>query len=359
MGLGETAEKPIWHVHSWPRWIRYFLLPLLGVVLLVALPHLFPDRVTFLADLWAMIIFALTWDVVGGQMGYNSFGNIFFFGVGMYVCAIVQKEMLETAGESADYFLALGLGAGLGALVCIVLAALLGSVILGMRGHYFAVCTLGLGVAGAEIAAGIDYIGAGSGMSVPLYPIDAGNQERFFYYCFLVLALGALFFFRRLYAGRFGLVLNAIRDDEEKAESMGLRTTLHKTFAWMSAACFLGLLGAGIGNQSGYIDPRDVAFPASTFGIYMILAVLMGGRGTLWGPVLGSFVFHVAKEFFWTEFLGWNRVALGLLILFVVVFAPGGILGWVQDRRRRLDEEEVEHPPDGEGGVSFAQGGAQ
>jgi branched-chain amino acid transport system permease protein len=137
---------------------------------------------------------------------------------------------------------------------------------------------------------------------------------------------------RRLYRTRLGLAINAIRDDEDKAEAMGLYTTRYKVFAWGLCALFLGAAGGPVGNLVGFIDPRDLAFAGATFGVWMVLMAVLGGKGTLWGPVLGATVFHVTQELFWTYLLGWQRVAMGLLIVVIVVFFPTGILGWVARR---------------------------
>ena len=306
------------------------------IVLALVAPMLAPDYRTQMAFLWVMIIFALSWDLLGGQMGYNSFGNIVFFGVGMYVCAVIQRD----AGLS--YYPGLFTGMGVGALFAVAVAAVLGSGILGLRGHYFAIGTLGLGIAAGEFASAWDYIGAGSGMVTPLYPGEVGGRESFFYY--VVFALAAVTFpvLRWLYAGRFGLAINAIRDDEDKAEAMGLRTTRYKITAWCIAAFFLGLTGAAVGNIIGFIDPRDVAFAGPTFGVWMVLMAILGGKGTLWGPVVGAVVFHVTQELFWTYFLGWQRVAMGLLIVLIVVFFPTGIFGWARERWPGLFGHKVE-----------------
>jgi branched-chain amino acid transport system permease protein len=259
-------------------------------------------------------------------MGYNSFGNIVFFGVGMYACAIVQRD------GGLAYFPGLFIGMACGAAIAVAAAALLGAGILGLRGHYFAIATLGLGVAAGELASGWEFIGAGGGMVPPLFPGAVGGRERFFYY--LCFAIAALTFpaLRWLYRGRFGLALNAIRDDEDKAEAMGLHTTRYKATAWCIAALFLGLAGAAVGNLTGFIDPREVAFAGSTYGVWMVLMAILGGKGTLWGPVLGAVIFHLTKELFWTYLLGWQRVALGLLIVVIVIFFPLGILGWARQR---------------------------
>lgn len=303
--------------------------PMLYVLLLalaLAAPYLLPEYRTQLSFLWVMVVFALSWDVMGGQLGYNSFGNILFFGIGMYACAVVQRD------SGLSYFPALLLGMGVGGLLAVLTALLIGSPLLDMRGHYFAIGTLGLGVAAGEIAGGWDYIGAGSGMSPPLFPGELGAREVFFYFAFLAWAITVFLLLRFLYRGRFGLALNAIRDDEDKAEAMGLHTRRYKTAAWSVSALFLGVLGGGVGNLIGFIDPKDVAFAGSTYGVWMILMAIAGGKGTLWGPVIGAVVFHVTQELFWTFLLGWQRVALGALIIVIVVFFPEGILGWLSTR---------------------------
>jgi branched-chain amino acid transport system permease protein len=129
------------------------------------------------------------------------------------------------------------------------------------------------------------------------------------------------------------LAINAIRDDEDKAEGMGLHTTRYKRTAWCISAFFLGISGAIFGNMIGFIEPREVAFPTVTFGIFMVLMVLLGGKGTLWGPVVGATIFHTIKEVTWTYLLGWQWVALGLLIVVIVVYFQQGIVGWLMEVR--------------------------
>ncbi len=297
-----------------------------AVAIALALPLLAPAYQSQLAFLWVMIVLALTWDLLGGQMGYNSFGNIVFFGVGMYACAVVQRD------AGLGYFAGLFLGMACGAALAVAAAAFLGAGILGLRGHYFAIATLGLGIAAGELASGWEFIGAGGGMVPPLFPGALGGRERFFYYLCFAIAAATFPVLRWLYAGRFGLALNAIRDDEDKAEAMGLRTTRYKITAWCICAFFLGLAGGAVGNLTGFIDPREVAFAGSTYGVWMVLMAILGGKGTLFGPVLGAVIFHLTKELFWTYLLGWQRVALGLLIVVIVVFFPTGILGWARVR---------------------------
>ena len=321
----------------------------------LAAPFLFTAFTAQLAFLWLMVVFALTWDAQGGQMGYNSFGNIVYFGVGMYVCVVVQiglahdvADYTAAGGEKAftfttrQYLEGLALGCAAGGVAAAALAALLGSGLLGLRGHYFAIGTLGLGIAGGELAGGWDYIGAGSGIATPVFPDDLGSRARFFYFVFFALSAAAFLTYRRLYAGRFGLAVNAIRDDEDKAEAMGLRTTRYKIVSWSVSAFFLGLAGGPVGLLIGFVDPRDTAFAGITFGVWMVLMAILGGKGTIWGPVIGALVFHVFKETFWTFFLGWQQVALGALIVVIVVFFPEGILGFIRSRWPGLFGHRVE-----------------
>jgi branched-chain amino acid transport system permease protein len=313
------------------------------IVGLVA-PYLLPEYSNEIAVLWLMIVFASTWDVLGGQMGYNSLGNIFFFGAGMYISAIVQIGLyydvaMYTSGArtthivftNAQYFTGFTLGliaAGVGAAILAVLA---GFILFGLRGPYFAIGTLGLAIAAAEIVASWTYVGAASGVSLPVLPGGPQMQKLFFYYLLFALAFLTLIFLRWLYSTKFGLALNAIRDDEQKAEAMGLQTKQYKRIAWALSAIPLGIAGAIFGNMTGFIDPREIAFPTTTFNIFMVLMVLLGGKGTLWGPVIGALVFHVIKEVTWTYFLGWQYIALGVLIVVTIVYFPQGIVGWLTE----------------------------
>ena len=311
----------------------------------IAAPLLLPDYSNELALLWLMILFALTWDILGGQMGYNSLGNIFFFGVGMYISAIVQIGLFYDVGmytsgartthitfTTFQYFSGLGLGllaAGLGSAL---IAIAVGWALFGLRGPYFAIGTLGLAIAAAELVASWEWVGAASGISMPVFPGYPEAQKLFFYALLFAVSFALLLFLTWLYSTRFGLALNAIRDDEEKAEAMGLHTRRIKRTALVLAAFFLGIAGAIFGNMIGFIEPRDIAFPTTTFNIYMVLMVLLGGKGTLWGPVIGATVFHIIKEATWTYFLGWQYVTLGLLIVIIVVYFQQGIVGWILEK---------------------------
>jgi branched-chain amino acid transport system permease protein len=323
------------------------LAALYGGIALAGLgaPFAFSDYTFQLAVLWIMILFALTWDINGGQMGYNSLGNIFFFGAGMYICALTQVGLYYdiakyTASYGAikvdfthpQYFTGLALGIVFAALGCVLLAIVFGRIVFGLRGPYFAIGTLGVALASAELMGTWGWVGGGGGISLPVYPGDPDQRSMLYYFLCFGAAAATFAFLRWLYGTSFGLAVNAIRDDEEKAEAMGIHTTRYKTVAWAISGFFLGIVGAVFGNMIGFIEPLEVAFPTTTFGIFMVLMVLLGGKGTLWGPVIGAVLFHVIKEVTWTYLLGWQWIALGALIIVNVIFFQQGIMGWIQEK---------------------------
>lgn len=311
----------------------------------IAAPFVFPAYTFQIAILWIMILFALTWDIMGGQMGYNSLGNIFFFGAGMYICAVFQVGLYYDVGEytsaygavkvdftPAQYFTGFGVGLLAAAVGCVVFAIIMSSFLFGLRGPYFAIGTLGIALSAGELIGAWEYVGGGGGIALPVYPGEPRGRSLFFYFLCLGSAVATFLFVRWLYSTRFGLAINAIRDDEEKAEAMGIHTKRHKTVAWSVSAFFLGISGGLFGNMTGFIEPLEVAFPTITFGIFMVAMALLGGKGMLWGPVLGATLFHAVREVTWTYMLGWQWIALGLLIIINIVFFQQGILGWARDR---------------------------
>ena len=312
----------------------------------VVAPLVFPEFMFQFAVLWIMILFAMTWDVMGGQMGYNSLGNILFFGLGMYASAIAQIGMFYNVAEytaafgaikvdftDAQYYGGLALGLLFAAVVATIVAALLSWVLFGLRGPYFAIGTLGCALAAAELTGAWGFVGGGGGISMPVFPGEPEARSLFFYSLCMAVAIACYFFLRWLYGTRFGLALNAIRDDEDKAEAMGIHTNRYKMVAWSISAFFLGIVGGLFGNMIGFIEPMEVAYPTLTFGIFMVAMTLLGGKGTLWGPILGATLFHTLKEVTWTYLLGWQWIALGLLIIVNVVYFQQGIMGWLREKK--------------------------
>ena len=309
-------------------------------------PILFPEYTLSIAYLWMMVLMASTWDTLGGQMGYNSLGNIAFFGVGMYVSAIVQISFFYEGGvgeytsamgsikpefTDAEYFYGLFFGIVAAAIVALLMSIVLSTFMFGLRGPYFAIGSLGIAVATAELTITINYVGGASGISMPLFPGEIEFRSTFFYILCFVLTIISHFLLRWMYSTQFGLAINAIRDDEDKAEAMGIPTLVYKRIGWGVAAMFMGAIGAVAGNMAGFID-KEVAYPIPTFGIFMVAMVLLGGKGTLWGPVVGAIIFHVVKETTWTYLLNLQWIALGLILIVNIVYFQQGLMGWLQTK---------------------------
>ncbi len=306
-------------------------------------PFLFADYKTQLATLWLMIIVAITWDITGGQMGYNSLGNIFFYGTGMYVAAVIAIAIPFDVGDYTnafgdtvykfsvtDYFVGSIVGIIGAGFFCALCALIIGYITFGLRGPYFAIGTLGVAIAAGELVSNWDWVGGGQGISLPVFPYDLELGKIFFYYLFASTGVGVFLFAKWLYTTRFGAALNAIRDDEEKAEAMGIHTMRYKLTAWSMAAFFVGIAGGISAFQLIHFEPLETAYQTINLGIFMVVCVLLGGKGTLWGPVVGAVVFHLFKEVTWNYLLGWQWVALGVLIIVTVVYFKEGIMGWLQ-----------------------------
>ena len=323
---------------------KFYLYTALIAFIVVA-PFAFPDFKTQLATVWLMIIVALTWDMTGGQMGYNSLGNITFYGTGMYVAAVVAIALVYDVGEynnafgggiyvftSQQYFLGLILGMVAAGVFCSLIAVVIGFITFGLRGPYFAIGTLGVAIAAGELVSNWDWVGGGQGIALPVFPGDYDVGKVMFYFLFAGTGVILFVFAKWLYSTRFGAAINAIRDDEEKAEAMGIHTLQYKLAAWAIAAFFVGVAGAISAFQLIHFEPLETAYQTINLGIFMVVCVLLGGAGTLWGPVVGAILFHVFKEVTWNYLLGWQWVALGALIVVTVVYFQGGVVGWVMDK---------------------------
>ena len=164
-----------------------------AIALTLLLPFVMPDFRTQLATLWLMIIVALTWDMTGGQMGYNSLGNIFFYGTGMYVAAVVTIGMVYDVGDytsahgggitsftDQQYFTGLFIGIIAAGIFCSLTALAIGWLTFGLRGPYFAIGTLGVAIAAGELVSNWDWIGGGQGIALPVYPGDFDIGKLFF-----------------------------------------------------------------------------------------------------------------------------------------------------------------------------------
>ena len=264
------------------------------------------------------IALAGSWNVISGLTGYVSFGHVAFFGAGAYAGGI----LMATAGWPWP------LAALLGGAVSGVLALAIGWPCLRLKGPYFAIAMLGLNeVLRALVSYFEGLTGGGNGLSMPT--LDATVPV---YYAMGLTALAVTAGARLIIGSRFGLRLMTIREDEVAAEAMGIPTFRHKLVAFLLSAIGPGVAGALTARDQGYIEPLSV-FPLA-MTITMIVMALFGGKGTVFGPVLGAVVLFVAQEIVWARYPYIHPLLFGAIIVTVVLAMPRGILGLLQAKYR-------------------------
>ena len=264
------------------------------------------------------IALAGSWNLISGLTGYVSFGHVAFFGAGAYTGGIL---IASSGWPWPMATLAGGIAAG-------VLALAIGWPCLRLKGPYFAIAMLGLNeVLRALVSYFEGLTGGGNGLSMPT--LDATVPV---YYAMGVTAVAVTLAARLIIGSRFGLRLMTIREDEVAAEAMGIDTFRHKLLAFLLSAIGPGIAGALAARDQGYIEPLSV-FPLATT-ITMIVMTLFGGKGTVWGPVLGAAVLFVAQEMVWARYPYIHPLLFGAIIVAVVLAMPRGILGLLQMKYR-------------------------
>ena len=269
-------------------------------------------------QIFMWIALAGSWNLISGLTGYVSFGHVAFFGAGAYAGAIL------VAGAGWPWPLA----ALAGGAAAIVLAVVIGYPCLRLKGPYFAIAMLGLNeVLRALVSYFEGLTGGGNGLSLPT--LDASVP---IYYVMGVLAVVVTAMSWLIVTSRFGLRLMTIREDEVAAEAMGIDTFHHKLAALLLSAVGPGVAGALMARDQGYIEPVSV-FPLA-ITVTMIVMALFGGKGTVFGPVLGAVVLFVAQEIVWASYPYFHPLLFGAIIVAVVLLMPRGVLGLLQQRYR-------------------------
>jgi branched-chain amino acid transport system permease protein len=265
-------------------------------------------------------ILAIGWNLIGGYTGYAAFGNVAFFGLGAYVTGIL---MTKTNLDFLPSLLA-------GGIFCAAFAAAVEPPLLRLRGHYFAVATLGLANAVQQIVAGWDPLtGGGIGLNLPIS--SDRNFFQFIYYVMLViLAAGTLatFFLSRHKLG-YGWV--AIRENEDAARALGVNTTWFKTIAFALAGLVIGLAGGTYAYYNTAITP-DTVFDI-VYTVNPILITVLGGAGTVLGPLVGALIFQILSTYLAFQFPGLQNTFLGITLILVIIFMPRGVLEYLTGRR--------------------------
>lgn len=264
---------------------------------------------------------ALSWNFIGGLAGYPSFATAAFVGLGSYAGALVQNA-------GAPIVLAWIAAAG----VCAMAAAALGAIVLRLRGHYFAIGSIALVEILSLVASWWSGLtGGGEGLNLAFLPGGPDVIARVFLYAMLAIAVLALATTIAVTRGRLGFGLRCIAQNEDAAEMVGIPTTRYKLTAFVLSAVFCGAAGAAYASWVAYIAPADAFSILLTIKVPVM--VLLGGAGTVLGPVLGATALVLLEETVWARFLEFHQAILGAVIVALIFFLPGGLLGLAGRRR--------------------------
>jgi branched-chain amino acid transport system permease protein len=268
-------------------------------------------------------LLAQAWNILGGFGGQFSFGHALFFGTGAYVQAIAQLQGLNP-------WIALPLALAASAAVGVFVGAL--SFRYGLKGSYFALVTLAFAEVFRNLALSVPFTGAGVGLMVPLRA-SASNMQFASRsgYIWLVLALlvVALLVTAWLRHSRFGAWLQAVRDNEDAARAVGVNPFRVKLAAIALSAALMGAGGAFYVQVFQYIDPGIAYGPGTS--VEALVAAIVGGMGTLWGPVLGALALHLLADLtrnLFGQLPGINMVIYGVVLVLIMMFVPRGIAGF-------------------------------
>lgn len=270
-------------------------------------------------------------NIIAGYTGYPAFGNVVFFGLGAYTTALAMTKFRTSFWTSL----------GVAIVICCLYATVIGFPLLRLRGHYFAIATLGMNEATRAIVENVGFTGGGMGLSLPVQRGDVQLFNLYFYFVMLGLLLSAVVITSCVIRTRLGYGCRAIRFDEEAAASCGVPTTRYKVTAWMLSAGLTGMAGATYANWVGYIEPAAV-FDMS-IAVKMFVMMILGGAGTVFGPLLGALLVELVGLVAWTQLLNYHTATLGVIIIAVVIFVPGGLMSLRRGLtvRRLLDNVRV------------------
>jgi branched-chain amino acid transport system permease protein len=289
-------------------------LVLVATAILLAMPLVGGNYVLRLATIMLMYAtLAMAWNFIGGFAGYPSFGLAAFFGLGAYAGGVVQSTGVSIAL------------AWLAAVVVGTLFALvLGFILLRLRGSAFAIATLVVTEVLRELTNGwTGLTGGGMGLNLPFFGWSPAALSAFFFYA--MLALTAVTFVTTFIVAhnRLGFGLTCIRQNEDAANIVGIDTVRYKIYAFTLSGGFAAAAGGIYASWIGYIEPGDVY--DVLFSIKPIVMVLLGGMGTVFGPIFGAVAFLVLDEVVWRNFLELNTGILGLLIVILILYLPAGL----------------------------------
>ena len=283
---------------------------------------------TFVLTLFTRVLIlaigAVSLNLIMGYGGMVSFGHAAYLGIGGYAVGILAKE---------------GIGSGLVqwpvAIAASALYALaVGALSLRTRGVYFIMITLAFAQMIYYVAIGLDRYGGDDGLTIYKRSelgdlLDLNNKTLFYYLCIAIL-LGSIYLVSRLVNSRFGLVIRGARSNERRMRAIGFPTFRYKLMCFVIAGALCGLAGALLANHTNFISPAMMHWTRSGD---LIVMVVLGGLGSLFGPVIGAVTFLLLEEGL-SRLTEYSNLILGPILLLVAIYLHGGIEGLIEGRRR-------------------------
>jgi branched-chain amino acid transport system permease protein len=318
--VGVKADGDVGSSHS-ARFVS-IVVPLLLLAVLAALPLAGPGpniiRLLFLT--LTLVAASVGWNLIGGFAGQISFGFAVFYGLGAYTTAL----SLNAGVPPVFAFL-------LGAAVAAVASLLIGLPTFRLKGPYFAIATIGVSEAVRVVMLNLPFTGGASGYRI----IEKGRfVQSHHYYTALVLAALAVGISILVRRSKFGLALIAIREDQDAASDLGVNPFVAKLLVHALAAALAAAAGGVYARYSLFIDPDGVF--AFSEGIAILLMPIIGGIGTVWGPVIGAFVYGLIHDEVVANFPQAHLLIFGSLLILIILFEPGGVVGLFQKFMRTV-----------------------
>lgn len=294
------------------------MLPLLIAGILAVLPLLglssYWMHILILVIMWSVI--GMAWNLLGGYCGQVSFGHAAFFGVGAYTAGILYKKLQVSAWY----------GIPLSIFIVAIFALLIGYICLRLKGPFFALGTLAMGVILRVTAENLTTITEGD-LGIMLDE-RTWVDKTWYFYIILLIAVATFMIVKTVVESKLGYYFVAIREDQDAAESLGINTTLYKTVALSLSAVITGLAGAFYTNYMGYIDPK-IVFALHDISIVTIMVVMVGGVATYWGPFIGAMIMVFLAEIIRSipKLGAAHHTLFGILLIVIIIFLPNGIAG--------------------------------
>lgn len=342
--MNQLNQQPVFSAaygsagYKWPT--RLALLFLLGVVIFFPLFEKSPSHQNFVILVLMAAQLGVAWNIIGGYAGQISLGQVAFYGLGAYTSTLLFTKF------GINPWVAIPIGGLLAA--CISLAV--GWSCFRLKGHYFAMATIAVAEIIQIVFTNWEFAGAAVGLNLPMEGgwkfLIFAEKEPYYYLALglLLLTLAVNFAIEKSYLGYY---LRAIKDEPDAAQSLGVNLSLYKQIAFAISSFFTALGGSLYAHKELYIDPASVLHTG--LSIKMALVSILGGVGTLSGPVIGAAVLTLIEEgtrmLFGGSGKGTDLVIYAALIVVIAVYYPSGVVGWVRSylsRRTAIRQNRLE-----------------